>query len=110
MNKQMFFESIADTKKFDEEFFKKVYGYSVYDNEFLSKVSTELIRIKRSDAIQSYNNWYKKYTIRDKEAMRKVSRWFLSVCEETYQDKVRKVKKINDQREKYKFTGLPQDW
>ena len=106
MNKQMFFNSIADTKQFDEEFFKRVYGYAVCDRIFIHQVAAELRRIGRSDVVSAYNEWYQEYLRQDRVEMLKVSKWYLEQCNRQYEKMVKDTKKVKDDWEKRKIQLL----
>lgn len=110
MNKQVFFDSIKNESIFNDEFFKKVYGYAVSEKEFISKVAVELKRIGRGEVIAAYNEWYQEYLRQDKEEMKKVASWYVDKCKEWYKSEVKKVRKYNDLRDRYKFTGFSQDF
>lgn len=60
-DKKSFFESISEDCIFDDEFYKKVYGYSLYDKDFLNQVTARFKSINRSYAIKEYNDWVAKY-------------------------------------------------
>ena len=99
INKKIFFESINKDTIFDSDFYKKVYGYSVYDNEFLDKVSAKLIEIGKKDCIQEYNDWFtnwnheRLYGNGKSQGLISISRWYVKICDEQYQELMRSSKK-----------------
>lgn len=54
-DEKLFYQSINKTMVYDENFFKKVYGYSVCNELFLTAVAARLIDIGQKDIIQVYN-------------------------------------------------------
>ena len=113
MNKESFIKNINSEIEFNEVFFKKIYGYSIYDPVYLTRVASELIRIDRKDIIALYNQWYQEYKIQDDSLMKEVSQWYQKECDKKYQDYLQKARGENGYNYRtanYRFTGLPQDW
>lgn len=84
MNKESFIQSINAETDFNEAFFKKVYGYSMYDLPFLERVASELIRIDRKDIIALYNQWYQEYKTQDDNMMKEISKWYQKECDKNF--------------------------
>jgi hypothetical protein len=61
LDKRSFYESIGPDTIFNDEFYKKVYGYSIYDKEFLNQISTKLISIGKGCRIHEYNEWFNRW-------------------------------------------------
>lgn len=113
MNKETFIQSISIETKFNEAFFKKVYGYSMYDQPFLTRVANELIHIDRKDIIALYNQWYQEYKTQDDNMMKDISKWYQKECDKQYQNYLQKVRGENGYNNRtidYQFTGFSQDW
>ena len=70
------FESITKDTVFDESIYKRIYGYSVTEPEFLSKVAGKLMDLGRKDAIQGYNEWYKQWKAEHDAMMKRVAEWY----------------------------------
>lgn len=105
VNKETFIQSINKETAFNKDFFKKVYGYSMYDPVFLKRVANELIRIDKKDIIALYNQWYQEYKIQDDSLMKEVSKWYKKECDKLYQEEVKKVK-----QQWHKEQKKAQDW
>jgi len=84
-DKQSFYQSINETVSFDNDFFKKVYGYSVCDDSFLTAVATKLINIGRKDIVQAYNDWFTKWKAEDDKAMKNVAIWYHKECDKEFE-------------------------
>jgi serine/threonine protein phosphatase PrpC len=100
-DKKSFFESINECTVFDDEVYKKIYGYSLYDDDFFKLVETKLIQIGKQDNILAYHEWVKKYeyewlygyvdsTGKEHKGVIEVSRWFAKECERQWQELVKK--------------------
>mgnify|MGYP000907703619 CR=1 FL=1 len=85
VNKRSFYESINHDSVFNEEFFKKILGYSMYDKSFLEAVNTKLSKIGRIDVISRYNTWYTKWKGEDNLQMKKVSEWYQKECDRKFE-------------------------
>ena len=108
-NKIDFLLSITKDLKADENFYKKIYGYSVTDSAFPAKVANKLIEVGRKDVIQGYKQWIKRYLEENKEKMKEVAKWMQKEIDKEY-ERYRKEKEIQENERKYRFNGLPQDW
>lgn len=71
-NKQMFYENINQDTIFDEDFFRKVLGYSMYDKSFMEAVAAKLVSLCRADAVQAYNAWYSVWKAEDDQMMKSI--------------------------------------
>jgi len=85
VNKQSFFESINLDTVFDDNFFKKVYGYSACDNLFLGEVATKLIDLGMPNIVDAYNKWYAAWKAEDDLQMKKVAEWYHKECDKQYE-------------------------
>jgi hypothetical protein len=83
-SKQLFYESISKDTVYDEEFYKRVYGYSVCDDLFITAVSTKLCSIGRKDAIQGYNEWFARWQEEYNQMMKGVAEKYREECERQY--------------------------
>lgn len=102
LDKQSFYQSIKETTVFDEEFFKKVYGYSVCDELFLNAVATKLIALGRKEILQAYNEWFTRWKTEDDKVMKKVAGWYIKECDKEYEkcQKEQYRKAVEDWKEK----------
>jgi len=96
-DKQTFFESINKDTLFDDEFFKKVYGYSVCNDLFLGVVASKLISIGKSKEVSAYNGWYTAWKTNYDLKTKKVAEWYHKECDKQYERlmKIKKEKVIN---------------
>lgn len=90
VNKQSFYESIDQDTVFDEAFFKKVLGYTMYDKPFLEAVAVKLAGIGRKDIVQTYNAWYAAWKANDDAEMKKVSEWYGKELDRDFKKRERK--------------------
>lgn len=96
-DKQSFYQGINETTIFNDEFFKKVYGYSVYDNAFLDLASSKLISIGKNYAVQAYNEWFDRWQNEDNQILRGVARWYQKKLDNEWEQKQKKQSKaVND--------------
>lgn len=105
MNKQQFFSSITADIKADEEFFKKIYGYSFYDASFLEQVAEQLDSVNRKDAIAAYNNWFQQYQKERDAVLKQVSKDVVKNLDNRYEREVKKEIARNKQQQRF-FTGF----
>ena len=84
INKQSFYENINQETVFNEDFFKKVLGYSMYDVPFLDAVVVRLTEIGRNDVVEHYNAWYAAWKANDDQQVKKVSEWFHKECDKQF--------------------------
>jgi DNA modification methylase len=89
INKQSFYESINQDTVFDEDFFKKVLGYSMFDVSFLDAVVAKLTRIGRKYIVDQYNAWYAAWKVEDDLQMKKIAEWFQKECDKQF-DRIQK--------------------
>lgn len=101
-DKQSFYQGINETTVFDDDFHKKVYGYSVCDESFLTVVVAKLTSIGRKDIIQAYNEWFTKWKAEDDKAMKSVAKWYLKECDKKFEEfqKEQQEKAVEDWKQK----------
>lgn len=75
MNKKEFLMTIKPGMVVNEEFFLRVYGYSLYDPEFLNQVANILLKQRNIFAMKSYNKWLSDYKKAEKEEMKIAASW-----------------------------------
>ena len=92
MNKSKFYESINENTDFNEDFLKKVYGYSVGDSTFLIEVSKKLWSIGKKEIIIAYNEWFGNWKKKQDEVMKDVAAWYQKECERNF-EKLRNERK-----------------
>lgn len=80
-NKRELFDSLKPDTVFTEAIYKRIYGYSVTDPEYLPRVAEKLAQIGRKDAIQAYNEWFREWKAADDAMMKEVSEWYLKECQ-----------------------------
>ncbi|WP_455717646.1 hypothetical protein [Anaerosporobacter sp.] len=113
MDKEIFIQSINNETVFNNAFFKKVFGYSMYDPSFLTRVASALTHIGGKDIIALYNQWYQEYKVQDDKMMKDTSQWYQKECDKQYQNYLQKVRGENGYNNRtidYQFTGFSQDW
>lgn len=91
VNKQSFYEGINKDTSIDDDFYKRVYGYSVCDDLFITAVSDKLCSIGRKDAIQGYNEWFSKWQEEYNQMMKGVATKYREECERKF-EKLQKEK------------------
>lgn len=80
-NKKELFDSLEPDTVFTEAIYKRIYGYSVTDPEYLPRVAEKLAQIGRKDAIQGYNEWFQEWKAADDAMRKEVSEWYLKECQ-----------------------------
>jgi hypothetical protein len=113
VDKQSFYKGINETIVFSEDFFKKVYGYSIYDDLFLSAVATKLNALGRKDIVQAYNEWFTRWGVEDDEVSKRIANWYQKECDKEFEklqkEQQRKVVIIkNAKKDRFRFNGFPQ--
>lgn len=109
ISKEKFLQSITAAMVADEEFFKKVYGYSYCDKDFLNVVARKLVKVGRKDIIEKYNQWFARYQEQRDKELKEVAHWYARQIDDWYEREAKRKSARREQR-KYEFTGLPQDW
>ena len=92
-SKNELFLSINQDMRVDENFYKRVYGYSVTDSAFPAKVANKLIEVGRKEVIQGYNQWLQGYLAKNKENMKEAAAWLRKEFDKEY-ERYRKEKEI----------------
>ena len=77
----------------DEDFFKKVYGYSYCDSGFLSKAAGKLLAVGRKDIIEKYNQWFARYQEQRNKELKEVAHWYARQIDDWYEGEVKKWNK-----------------
>lgn len=85
-DKQSFYQGINEATVFDDDFYKKVYGYAYTDNDFLPAVAARLTSIGRNDVIQAYNEWFTRWKAEDDKAMKNVAGWYMKECDKKFEE------------------------
>lgn len=83
-DKQSFLQSINSETIFDGDFFKKLYGYSVYDSHFLEMVARKFVCTGRMGGIQAYNEWLKAWKAENDKKMKPVAHWYVGEVNRQY--------------------------
>jgi len=86
VDKQSFFDGISESIDFDESFYKKIYGYSFYDKDFLYKIAKRLVALNRKDIIEEYNSWLMQWQEKYQTKMKAVSKWYANECSKKYKE------------------------
>lgn len=87
-----FLESIEAETDFDDWFFKRVYGYSLYvDTDFIQKVNDELNRVNRKDVVADYNDWLKKYKDEKDKQDKEAGEWLHKRINDWYNRQLRET-------------------
>lgn len=106
MNKVEFYQSIDQNTAFDECFFKKVYGYSVCDDTFITSVQQKLMELNLSDIIQQYNEWFAAWKSKYDTEMEKVAESYSGRLKEEYDRRNKSGKSYSGS--KHRFNGFSQ--
>jgi hypothetical protein len=85
-DKQSFYQGINENTEYNEDFFKKVYGYSICDDLFLTAVATKLIGLGRKDVVQAYNEWFARWKAEDDKVMKKVAGWYVKEVNRKFEE------------------------
>lgn len=103
-DKQSFYQGINQNTEYNEDFFKKVYGYSICDDLFLTAVATKLIGLGRKDVVQAYNEWFARWKAEDDKAMKNVAKWYIKECDKKFKEfqKKQQGKAVEDWKENRK--------
>ena len=79
----------------DEDFFKKVYGYSYCDSGFLSKAAGKLLAVGRKDIIEKYNQWFARYQEQRDKELKEVAHWYARQIDDWYEGETKKWNRKN---------------
>ena len=90
MNKQEFYSSLTPSTEPCEELFKKIYGYSYYDADFLQSVAVRLTILGRKDIVQQYNEWFAGWKAQHEAELRSAAQWYRKQVEQDAENKRRK--------------------
>lgn len=96
ISKEKFLQSITAAMVADEDFLKKVYGYSYCDKNFLSVVAGKLVKVGRKDIIKQYNQWFARYQEQRDKELKEVAHWYVKQVDDWYE---REVKKWNKEQQ-----------
>ena len=77
----------------DEDFFKKVYGYSYCDSGFLGMVAGKLVKVGRKDIIEKYNQWLARYQEQRDKELKEAAHWYVKQVDDWYEREVEKYKR-----------------
>lgn len=122
MSKEEFYESITPNTVADETFCKRVYGYSLYDKPFLTRVSEKLKKQGNIKAMRAYNEWLKVYLEKERQQAKEIAQWYANFRKNQREQEERALKKRyakeavisgrNDTRGQAFIPAavLPQDW
>lgn len=90
MNKQEFYSSLTPSTEPCEELFKKIYGYSYYDADFLQSVAVRLTILGKKDIAQQYNEWFAGWNAQHEAELRSAAQWYRKQVEQDAENKRRK--------------------
>jgi hypothetical protein len=101
-DKQLFLNNININTTFDDSFFKKIYGYSVCDNQFLGVIAAKLLDMGRKDIVQAYNIWFAGWKKENDKVLKTVAGWYHKELEKQYGiwDKAEKEEGMKECRQK----------
>ena len=88
-NKNDFFLSIDRGLKANENFYKKIYGYSVTDSAFRTRVTNKIVEIGRKEVIEEYNLWLSNYLEEVNLSMKEAAIWLRKEIDEEYERRVK---------------------
>ena len=72
--------SIRPGMKLTWDFFKRIYGYSLYEPEFAERALIALEAVGCSRARDYYKTWVNKYEAEQAAEMKKVAAWYSEGC------------------------------
>ena len=75
--KDGFLGCIGPGVKLDQDFFRRVYGYSYTDPAFAEQVMSALDAVGCDHARESYNAWVQSYEAKRNKVLRNVAEWYL---------------------------------
>jgi hypothetical protein len=110
VDKQSFYKCIDKDTVFNNEFYKKVYGYSICDKNFLGLVAKRLTEIDKKDKIKEYNEWYTSwyqvymYGDENHSGMVEVSKWYKKECDKQFESLSKNVRPMIEKN------GVSENW
>jgi hypothetical protein len=85
-DKESFLKEIGGSTEYNEQFYKKVYGYSICDKSLLPAVASKLIGMGRKDVIEAYNEWFLKWQAENNRIMKNVAFLYHKEQQRLYRD------------------------
>ena len=79
-SKEELLVSIRPGMKLTWDFFKRIYGYSLYEPEFAERALIALEAVGCSRARDYYKTWVNKYEAEQAAEMKKVAAWYSEGC------------------------------
>lgn len=99
--------SIRPGMKLDRAFFLKVYGYELTSPGFAETALQRLEALGCSRAQEYYKKIVSDYETQWKKELQEIGAWYLRRLESKWKGVKRR---IGERKERYQFTGFPQDW
>ena len=84
-SKEELLASIRPDMKLTWDFFKRIYGYSLYEPEFAERALIALEAVGCSRARDYYKTWVNKYEAEQAAEMKKVVAWHLEECKRQWE-------------------------
>ena len=105
--------AIKPGMRLTKEFFRRVYGYELYNPGFADMAVSRLEAAGCSRARCYYEAWVSEYEAKYEREMKEVAAWYhRRLREEFRKTKKRQVKKsvAGNRNAKNQFAGFPEDW
>ena len=84
-SKEELLASIRPDMKLTWDFFKRIYGYSLYEPEFAERALIALEAVGCSRARDYYKTWVNKYEAEQAAEMKKVAAWYSEECKRQWE-------------------------
>ena len=84
-SKEELLASIRPDMKLTWDFFKQIYGYSLYEPEFAERALIALEAVWCSRARDYYLAWVSKYEAEQAAEMKKVAAWYAEECKKQWE-------------------------
>jgi len=84
-SKEELLANIRPDMKLTWDFFKRIYGYSLYEQEFAERALTALEAVGVSHARDYYKTWVSKYEAEQAAEMKKVAAWYVEKCKRQWE-------------------------
>ena len=109
-SKEELLSSIRPDMKLTWNFFKRIYGYSLYEPKFAEQALTALEAAGCSRARDYFRAWVSKYEAERDTEMKKVAAWYAEECKRQWEKRQVRKSVAGNRNAKNQFTGFPEDW
>lgn len=98
-SKEGFLSSIRPDMKLTWDFFKRIYGYSLYEPEFAEQALTALEAAGCSRARDYYKTWVNEYEAEHDAEMKKVAAWYVEECKKQWEKRQKEGERTRAKRQ-----------